>query len=112
MLSRNKLRLERHNRIRSKLKGTTVHPRVSVFVSLNHIYAQLIDDSQSKTIVSASDFELKDQKADVAKEVGKLLAERAKEKKITKVVFDRSGYKYHGKVKNLAESIRENGLRF
>ena len=115
MLSRNSLRLHRHKRIRAKIEGTTEIPRVSIFLSSKHIYAQLIDDANGHTIISASDYELGEKTAanqQTAIEVGKLLAEKAKTKKITNVVFDRSGYKYHGKVKALAEGARESGLHF
>lgn len=115
MLSRNQVRQHRHKRIRAKLQGTPETPRISVFLSLNHIYAQLIDDTKGHTLVSASDYEIDDKKAkpqELAGMVGKLLAEKAKAKKIKTVVFDRSGYQYHGKVKALAEGARENGLQF
>jgi large subunit ribosomal protein L18 len=109
----------RHLRIRKKIKGTKDRPRLFVFKSLKHIYAQLINDENGETILSASDFELKKPKAkgqkskvEIAKEVGKLIAKKAKELKIEKVVFDRGGYKYHGKVKALAEGAREGGLKF
>jgi large subunit ribosomal protein L18 len=113
--ARNQLRLNRHQRIRSKLHGTPERPRLSVFRSNTNIYAQLIDDVNGVTIASASS--LKDVKkgagnVDGAKTVGKLLAERAIAKKITSVVFDRSGYLYHGRVKALAEAAREAGLEF
>jgi large subunit ribosomal protein L18 len=105
----------RHLRIRKKIKGTRNRPRLFVFKSLKHIYAQLIDDEKGQTILSASDFEIKEKpksKVELAREIGKLIAKKAKEKGIEKVVFDRGGYKYHGKVKALAEGAREGGLKF
>lgn len=115
MISRNNLRLHRHNRIRAKIQGTALVPRVSVFISLNHIYTQLIDDVKGITLVSTSDYKIENKKAtptELAFETGKLLAEKAKEKKIKTVVFDRSGYQYHGKVKALADGARSAGLQF
>ena len=103
----------RKRRIRAKLLGTHVCPRLTVFRSHKHIYAQLIDDVSRKTLVSASDLELKKKmkKSELAKEVGTLLAEKAKKHKITKAVFDRGSYQYHGRVKILAEAIREASLK-
>jgi large subunit ribosomal protein L18 len=103
-------------RIRRKLRGTTERPRLAVFRSVAHIYAQVIDDSKGTTLVSASTVD-KGGKANggnvaAAKVVGKLVAERAKEKGITKVVFDRGGYIYHGRVKALADAARAAGLEF
>ena len=111
------LRRAVHKRIRKKLSGTTDRPRLAVFRSLNHIYAQVIDDSEGKTIASAStaepDFRGRSGgNIATAKEVGKLIAERAKEKGISRVVFDRGGYIYHGRVRSLAEAAREAGLEF
>ncbi|HLD11346.1 MAG TPA: 50S ribosomal protein L18 [Patescibacteria group bacterium] len=112
-------RIKRHTRIRATLSGTKDCPRLSVFRSNFYIYAQLIDDVHSNTLVAASDQELEKKKTKLpkeamkrAKEVGLVLAQRAKEKKIKKVVFDRSGYKYHGRVRALAEGAREGGLSF
>lgn len=99
-------RERRHNRIRSKIVGTSDKPRFSVFRSNQHLYVQLINDIENKVICAASDIEVK------RAELGKLIAKKAVEKKIKKVVFDRSGYKYHGQVKNLADSAREAGLEF
>lgn len=115
--SRNSARLMRHARIRSKISGTSEVPRLSVFRSNKQIYAQIIDDEKKSTLVSASslDKSLKLENGgnvEAAKAVGKLLAEKAKKAKITKVVFDRGGYLYHGRVKALAEAARENGLEF
>ena len=106
-----------HKRIRTKIAGTAERPRLAVFRSVNHIYAQVIDDSNGVTLASASSTEqnLRGQSGGnvpAAKEVGKLIAERAKEKGINRVVFDRGGYIYHGRVRNLAEAAREAGLEF
>ena len=100
--------------IRNKLQGTSEIPRVSIFRSNKGIYAQVIDDSKGHTIVSTSSFELgkKSLNQDVSKEVGKALAEKASKGGVTKVVFDRSGYLYHGNVKAVAEGAREGGLKF
>ncbi len=112
----NAARLKRHKRVRAKISGTAECPRLNVFRSLQHIYAQLIDDVAGVTLVSASstekDFTNYGGNKDAAKEVGKLLAERAKEKNITDVVFDRGGYVYTGRVAALAEGAREGGLNF
>ncbi len=106
----------RHKRVRRKVSGTAECPRLCMFRSNQGIYAQIIDDVAGKTLVSAStlDKEVKTKhgNCEAAKEVGKLIASRAKEKKISDVVFDRSGYLYHGVVKSLAESAREGGLNF
>ncbi len=111
-----KARLKRHTRVRAKISGTAQCPRLNVFRSLQHIYAQLIDDVAGVTLVSASstekDFTKYGGNKEAAKEVGKLLAERAKEKNITDVVFDRGGYVYQGRVAALAEGAREGGLNF
>lgn len=118
-LDKNKVRKKRHLRVRKKVFGTPARPRLNVFRSSKHIYAQLIDDLNGHTLVSAStlDKELRDQienggNVQAAIEVGKLIAKRAKEKGYTQVVFDRGGYLYHGRVKALAEAARENGLEF
>jgi len=117
--SKNERRLRRHKRIRKKVFGTPERPRLCVFRSNKHIYAQIIDDTIGHTLVSAStlDPELREKlqktwNKEAAREVGKLIARRALEKGIKKVVFDRSGYKYHGRVKELAEGAREGGLVF
>ena len=109
----------RHQRIRTRVHGTADRPRLNVFRSLRHIVAQVIDDTSGKTLASAStlDAELKAQaegknKTEQAKLVGKTLAERAQKAGVKKVVFDRGGYKYHGRVKALAEASREGGLDF
>jgi len=114
ILSRGK----RHKRIRAKIHGRTDRPRLCVFRSNKHIYAQIIDDDKNKIIVSAKDLELKTGKQelknnkDTAFKIGELIAKKAQEKKISQVVFDRSGYKYHGKIKSLAEGARKGGLKF
>jgi large subunit ribosomal protein L18 len=104
-----------HSRIRRRMTGTTERPRLNVYRSLNHIYAQVIDDAQGLTVVSASTVASKVKTGGnvaAAKEIGKLIAERAKEKGISKVVFDRGGYLYHGRIKALADAAREAGLEF
>lgn len=113
-------RQRRHRRVRAKITGTAVCPRLSIFRSHKHIYAQLIDDRKSQTLVSASDLELKKSvikkkemaKVGLAYQVGQLIAQKALKKKISKVVFDRGGYKYHGRVKAIADGAREGGLIF
>jgi len=105
----------RHKRVRAKVKGTSIRPRLSVFRSNKHIYTQLIDDEKGRTLVAASDLELKDKKGKktaIAYQVGELIAKKALEKKIKKVIFDRGGYKYHGQLKAVAEGAREGGLEF
>jgi len=120
--SKDQTRQKVHARIRKKMQGTAERPRLNVYRSENHIYAQVIDDAQGVTLVSATSVEKgKGTKGDKrptggnvssAKEVGKLIAERAKQKGISKVVFDRGGYLYHGRVKALADAAREAGLEF
>jgi len=127
-------RKRRHQRIRAKIKGTAERPRLCVFRSHKHIYAQVIDDEKGHTLVAASDLEIKKpkipetkqktgtQKSETKKEfaskvktayqVGQLIAQKALKKKISQIVFDRGGYKYHGRVKALAEGAREGGLKF
>ncbi len=124
MLKKQEKRYRRHKRVRAKTFGTKERPRLCLFRSTKHIYAQLINDEKGKTIVAASDLELKKsprksrqvgiqgKKVNIAKEVGKLIAKKALDKKIEKVVFDRGGYQYHGRVKALAEGAREGGLKF
>jgi len=121
----------RHKRIRAKISGTAARPRLCVFRSGKHIYAQLVDDEKGKVLLSANDLKLGDRasnkskakdenkvvaagqrKVDNAKQIGKLIAEKAKNSKIEKVVFDRGGYGYHGRVKAVAEGAREGGLKF
>ena len=113
----NEIREAVHKRIRKKIAGTTERPRLAVYRSLNHIYAQVIDDSHSTTIVAASTTEpawrgRTGGNTAAAKEIGREIAERAKQKGINRVVFDRGGYIYHGRVKSLAEAAREAGLEF
>lgn len=112
----NKARLGRHRRVRGKVKGTAQRPRLNVFRSTSNIYAQLIDDIKGVTLVSAStldkEFKGNGGNKEAAKAVGKMIAERAVKKDITEVVFDRGGYIYHGRVKELAEGAREGGLKF
>lgn len=113
---KNKVRKNRHKRIRRNLSGTAERPRLSVFRSNKNIYAQVIDDVEGVTLASAStldsDVSETDNKSEQAALVGKLVAERATEKDVQEVVFDRGGYKYHGRVKALADAARENGLKF
>ena len=112
----NKARLKRHMRVRAKISGTPERPRLSVFRSAKHIYAQIIDDVNGVTLASASSmekgFEGFGGNIEAAHKVGKTVAERAKAKGIDTVVFDRGGYLYHGRVKSLAEGAREGGLEF
>ena len=111
----NKQRLKRHARVRGKISGTAECPRLCVYRSNANIQAQIIDDVKGVTLVSASSLELKDTyggNKDAAKEVGKLVAEKAIAAGITEVVFDRGGYIYHGRVKELADGAREGGLKF
>ena len=112
--STNVARQRRHTRVRNKVSGTSECPRLNVFRSNTNIYAQIIDDTTGKTLVSASslDMKLKGLNVEVAKQVGTEIAKRAQEKGITEVVFDRGGYQYHGKVESLANAAREAGLKF
>jgi large subunit ribosomal protein L18 len=112
---RNEIRRRIHSRIREKLSGSGERPRLNVYRSLNHIYAQVIDDQTGTTLVSASSLALKLKTGGnvaAAKEIGKAVAERATEKGIKRVVFDRGGYLYHGRIKALADAAREAGLEF
>jgi large subunit ribosomal protein L18 len=117
-IAKNQKRGHIHERIRKKLRGTAERPRLNVYRSLNHIYAQVIDDLSGKTLVAASTAEGKKEdrrtggNVAAAKAVGKTIAERAKAKGVTKVVFDRGGYIYHGRVRALADAAREAGLQF
>ena len=115
--SRSAQRVKRHERLRLRLAGTSGRPRLAVFRSLNHIYAQVIDDTTGKTLAAASSLEsalrgAEGTKSDRAKSVGKLIAERAKAAGVDRVVFDRAGFQYHGRVRSLAEAAREAGLDF
>ena len=119
-IEKKEIRKTIHERIRRKLRGSAARPRLAVFRSVAHIYAQVIDDAEGKTLVSASSVDKGGKGAPsgaggnvaAAKAIGKLVAERAKEKGITKVVFDRGGYQYHGRVKALADAARAAGLEF
>ena len=112
----NLARLKRHRRVRAKISGTPECPRLNVFRSLHHIYAQIIDDVAGATLAAASskdkDFEGEGGNCEAAKKVGLAIAKKAAEKGITEVVFDRGGYVYHGRIKELAEGAREGGLKF
>ena len=119
MLNKEELRCRRHHRVRQRLAGTPDAPRLNVYRSLCNIYAQVVDDEAGRTLCAASTIDADVKKSvkaggniEAAKVVGRLVAERAKEKGIEKVVFDRGGYKYHGRVKALAEGAREAGLKF
>lgn len=115
MLENKLRRIKRHKKIRASVNGSQDRPRLAVFRSNIHIYGMLIDDINGKTLVSVSDKTLGKKgvtKTQKAKEVGKLLAEKAKKNKYKKVTFDRAGYRYHGRVKALAEGAREGGLEF
>jgi large subunit ribosomal protein L18 len=118
-VNRKESRARRHRRVRAHISGTAARPRLNIFRSLAHIYAQVIDDATGTTLVSAStiDADLRAQmtgkkKAEQAKLVGQAVAARAKEKGLTTVVFDRGGYRYHGRVKAVADGAREGGLEF
>ncbi len=130
--SKREQREKRHRRVRAKIHGTKDRPRLCIFKSNKHIYAQIINDDKGFTLVFASDLEIKDSKKDknlasqepcysplahnkkinLAQKVGELIAKRAKDKKITKILFDRGGFKYHGQVKTLADEARKHGLQF
>lgn len=106
-------RFRRHLRVRKKVEGSTERPRLVIFRSIKHIYAQIVDDSSSRTIMTVSDLGMDSgKKAERSVAVGKELAARAKESGITRVVFDRAGYRYHGRVKAVADGAREGGLEF
>ena len=116
-MKKNRLRLRRKAHIRKKVEGSQERPRLSVYRSLSHIYAQVIDDVSGKTLAAASTLspELKDgkgKKRELAKEVGKLVAKKCQEKQIAAVVFDRNGFMYHGRIAAVAEGAREGGLKF
>jgi len=123
LINKKEKRKKRHARVRGKISGTSDCPRLCVFRSLQHVYCQLVNDEKGRTIVAASDLEIKKSKSSksekgltgkkaLAFEVGKLIAEKAQEKKIKKVVFDRGGFTYHGRIKALADGAREGGLEF
>jgi large subunit ribosomal protein L18 len=105
-------RTRRHLRVRKSVTGTPERPRLVVFRSLKHIYAQLVDDVAQRTLLTVSDQKLEGRKIEKSAEVGRLVAGRAKEAGITRVVFDRAGYQYHGRVKAVADGAREGGLEF
>lgn len=108
-------RLKRQKKVRGKIKGVSDSPRLSVFRSNRYIFAQAIDDSKGETVASMSERDLKDKskiKAERAKEVGMLLAQKLKKLKIEKIIFDRGAFRYHGRVKSLAEGLREGGIKF
>jgi len=115
-VARNSARARRHARVRRKIVGTTARPRLAVYRSNRYIYAQVIDDSSGTTLAAASSQEqalrTKTLTTDTAGEVGKLLAERARQAGVDSVVFDRGGFKYHGRIKALADAVREGGLEF
>lgn len=109
------IKLRRKTRVSIKIRGTAEKPRLSVYRSLKQIYVQIINDEEGKTLAAASSLDIKNKKmkkAEIAAEVGKLLSERAKAKKISRVVFDRGGAKYHGRIEALARGAREGGLEF
>ncbi len=116
--SLNESRLKRKERIRRKLSGSTERPRLTVYKSLKHMYAQVVDDVTGNTLTAASDLELKDlagqklKKVQVAAKVGELVAKKCKEKSIEAVVFDRNGFPYHGRISALADAARKAGLKF
>jgi large subunit ribosomal protein L18 len=113
--NRDEARDRRHRRVRARIAGTAERPRLAVYRSLTQIYAQVIDDRTGRTLVAASSLETKDakgKKSEVASAVGAKLAEKAKAAGVTEVIFDRGGYRYHGRVKALADAARSNGLRF
>ena len=115
--TRGAARQKRHDRIRLHMEGSEARPRLAVFRSLHHIYAQVIDDASGKTLAAASTVEKelrgsKQSKTDEARSVGRLLAERAKKAGVERVVFDRAGFRYHGRIKSLADAAREAGLEF
>lgn len=114
MLQKQINRLRRKARVRSQISGTAARPRLSIFRTTTHIYAQLIDDEAGKTLCSASDLKIVDKttKTELAKKVGTEIAKAAQEQKIQNVVFDRGGFRYHGRVKALADAAREAGLQF
>ncbi len=113
-IAKRQIKARRHKRVRSKIVGTAEIPRLNLFRSNKGLFVQLINDDSGTTIASASEREIKENKSktDTAKEIGKLIAKKAQGESITKVVFDRGGYKYHGRVKAVAEGAREGGLEF
>ena len=111
--TRQEKRFRRHLRVRNRVTGTAERPRLVVFRSLKHIYAQLVDDTSNRTLATVSDLGIEQgKKGERATEVGKLIAERAKSAGVTRVVFDRAGYRYHGRIKAVADGARKGGLDF
>jgi len=110
--TREEKRVRRHLRVRKKVEGTSERPRLVIFRSLKHIYAQLVDDGAGRTITTISSQKGEGKKSEKSVEVGRQIAARAKEQGITQVVFDRGGYRYHGRVKAVADGAREGGLEF
>lgn len=110
--SGSEMRRRRHLRVRKKVSGTAERPRLVVYRSLKHIYAQLVDDATQRTLLTVTDGGLDGKKTERAREVGKRVAERAKEAGVKQVVFDRAGYRYHGRVQAVADGAREGGLEF
>jgi large subunit ribosomal protein L18 len=110
--TRQELRYRRHLRVRKRVTGTAERPRLVVFRSLKHIYAQLVDDTSNRTLAAVSDQKLEGKKSARSAEVGKLIAQKAKDAGFSRVVFDRAGYRYHGRVKAVADGAREGGLEF
>ncbi len=110
--TRSSLRTRRHFRVRKKVNGTGERPRLVIYRSLKHIYAQLVDDVSQRTLMTVTDSGLEGKKVEKSAEVGKRIAQKAKEAGVTRVVFDRGGYKYHGRVKAVADGAREGGLEF
>ncbi|MEJ7759373.1 MAG: 50S ribosomal protein L18 [Gemmatimonadaceae bacterium] len=110
--TRSGLRTRRHFRVRKKVNGTGERPRLVIYRSLKHIYAQLVDDVSMRTLMTVSDTGLEGRRTEKSAEVGKRIAQKAKDAGITMVVFDRGGYKYHGRVKAVADGAREGGLEF
>jgi large subunit ribosomal protein L18 len=111
--TRQEKRFRRHLRVRNRVAGTAERPRLVVFRSLKHIYAQLVDDTANRTLATVSDLGVaQGKKGERAAEVGKLIAERAKSAGVTRVVFDRAGYRYHGRIKAVADGARKGGLEF
>lgn len=108
----NQSRIKRHKKIRRQIRGTSKCPRLTVFRSNKHIYAQIIDDTVHKTLISQSDLKVSGTKKEKAYNIGKILAQKALKKKISKIVFDRGGFLYHGRVSELARGAREGGLKF
>ncbi|MEK7506620.1 MAG: 50S ribosomal protein L18 [Patescibacteria group bacterium] len=115
--SKRQKRIRRHKRVRARVSGTAIVPRISVFRSNRHIFVQAVDDSIGKTLVSSKivsekKSKMKGKKTDLAGAIGKSLADKLKEAGVTRIVFDRGGYKYHGRVKALAEGLRKGGIKF